>query len=61
MGKMKDKIENKPRKSRAYIAANVDPELRSAIRRIAKSERRSLSAQIEIFLTQGVQHLRQAA
>lgn len=46
---------------KVFMGAFVEPELKAELKRIAKSERRSLNAQVEFFLHMGVQHLKQKA
>jgi len=47
-------MKTKPASNRAQISLVVDAKLRDALRKIAKAERRSLNAQVVLFLSNAV-------
>ena len=42
-----------------FLGAFVEPHLKTELERISKAEKRSLNAQVAIFLEWGVTHLKQ--
>ncbi len=46
---------NEDNGKRIWITAQVEPEMRDEIKRIAKQENRSASAQIRQFITEGIE------
>ena len=46
---------------KAYVGVMIPVDLKLRMQEIARSEKRSLNAQTEIFLARGVQHLEEAA
>jgi len=54
------KLKEPPKKSpRAYVGVFIASDLKRQLQRVAREEKRSVNAQAEIFLSLGVQHLRQ--
>jgi hypothetical protein len=47
------------RGGKVFMGQFVEPQLKEKLKKIAKAEKRSLNAQVEFFLTLGVQHLEQ--
>jgi hypothetical protein len=45
--------------AKVFMGAFVDKSLKDDLQKISKEEKRSLNAQVEIFLALGVQHLKQ--
>ena len=53
-------MSNKSKKqNKVFMGAFIEPKLKEEVKKIAKSERRSLNAQVEFFLHLGVAHLNQ--
>ena len=48
----------KSKSDKVFMGAFIDPSLKDQLRKVAKAERRSLNAQVEFFLSLGVQHLK---
>jgi hypothetical protein len=52
-------MKTKQKSGKVFMGAFVDPELKEKLKKISKAERRSLNAQVEFFLSLGVQHLKE--
>lgn len=52
------KTKNNDRGGKVFMGVFVEPDMKAEVKKIAKSERRSLNAQVEFFLAWGVKHLK---
>ena len=59
MKRKKTKETEEKSQDKVFMGAFIEPDLKKALKAISKAEKRSLSAQIEIFLALGVQHLKE--
>jgi hypothetical protein len=52
-------MKTKQKSKKVFMGAFVEPSLKEDLKKISKAERRSLNAQVEFFLSLGVQHLKE--